>query len=186
MTMQTVGQILAGMGSKNLLARLTLRAEQRELFEIVKTNSPKRWQATRDIYRLQRKLLGHEYQAYPVDWCAIFTPIELQCWDCIRTLGGLPFCPQYPVERFFVDFGDPVRKFAIECDGKAWHDAKRDAARDEILQDVGWRVFRVTGHQCHLPDEHPQSVYAVVRELAETHYGRRYAPLETDDELGNA
>jgi len=82
------------------------------------------------------------------DWLAIFTPIEYDAWCEIRD-ANLPMWPQLPVGRFFVDFGNPVAKVALECDGKEWHDAAKDAERDEILRKMGWRVLRVTGSQCY-------------------------------------
>jgi hypothetical protein len=42
---------------------------------------------------------------------------------------ALVLYPQYPVGRYFVDFGNPVHKVAIECDGARWHSYRRDGAR---------------------------------------------------------
>jgi hypothetical protein len=82
------------------------------------------------------------------DWVRIFTPIEYDAWGEIRS-RGIPLWPQLPVGKFFVDFGNPVKRIALECDGKEFHDARRDALRDAALLDMGWRVFRVTGSQCY-------------------------------------
>lgn len=82
------------------------------------------------------------------DWARIFSPIEYDAWCEIRAYG-LPLWPQLPVGKFFADFGNPVHKVILECDGKAFHNAIDDAERDFILRRMGWRVFRVTGAQCY-------------------------------------
>lgn len=84
---------------------------------------------------------------YFVDWTLFLTPIEKRIWSLIRTYG-IPMFPQYPVGRFFLDFGDPVRKIAIECDGAKWHDPKKDKKRDTELSDLGWKVYRIQGSEC--------------------------------------
>lgn len=83
------------------------------------------------------------------DWLQIFTPIEYALWQDIRCYG-LDLWPQLPVGRFFVDFGNPVAKVAIECDGKQFHmDKAKDAARDQELEAMGWEVIRIPGWQCN-------------------------------------
>jgi len=85
---------------------------------------------------------------YEIDWTNVFTPIELGLWSDIRYVG-LVMYPQYPVDRFFVDFGNPVAKVAIECDGAAFHlDKAKDAERDRILAALGWTVHRISGRDC--------------------------------------
>lgn len=81
------------------------------------------------------------------DWLPLFTPIEMAAWSDIRE-KNIPLWPQLPVGRFFVDFGNPVVKIALECDGKEWHDERKDAERDRILGEMGWRVFRAEGWRC--------------------------------------
>lgn len=92
---------------------------------------------------------------YFVDWVSIFTPIESAMWSVIRS-QATPYYPQMPVGGYIVDFGNPLHRIAIECDGRAWHDAKRDEARDAQLGELGWRVFRFSGRAClrmpSLPD----------------------------------
>jgi len=81
------------------------------------------------------------------DWLNVFTPIERAAWSDIRCL---PFSvwPQYPVGKYFVDFAIVHKKIAIECDGAAYHDAEKDAVRDEELRKIGWAVVRVPGRDC--------------------------------------
>ena len=77
-----------------------------------------------------------------------FSPIELEAYNYIKSLCCLRVYPQYPVDRFFVDFGCPIRKIAIELDGKEFHDKDKDNKRDLILHDLGWKVFRIEGYKC--------------------------------------
>lgn len=94
-----------------------------------------------------------EYQAtgdmrqdpYFMDWD--FTPIERAVWGDIRALG-VPFLPQVPALNYFLDFGCPMLKIGIECDGKAWHSRELDKARDARLAAQGWMIFRIEGHEC--------------------------------------
>jgi hypothetical protein len=91
-----------------------------------------------------------QYGIDPYSWESlgiVMTPIESLIWGDIRS-GGLVMYPQYPVCGFFVDFGNPVIKVAIECDGKPYHDFAKDAARDRVLSQHGWKVYRITGSDC--------------------------------------
>lgn len=89
------------------------------------------------------------------DWLNLFTPIEMAAWVEIRG-AGLSMWPQFPVGRFFVDFGNPVAKIALECDGKAFHDPKKDAERDQTLNDMGWVVIRAPGWRCSRVMDSPE------------------------------
>lgn len=81
------------------------------------------------------------------------TPIEWCLWADIRACNAI-FYPQYPVGRFFVDFGNPVAKVAIECDGYEYHlDKGKDRDRDDELAALGWRVYRISGHDCCTEDD---------------------------------
>ena len=113
-----------------------------------------RWRGLRDFYSHAREQIAsagrNEWgiDPYEVDWKAVFTPIENALWHDIRA-AGLVLYPQFPVGRFFVDFGNPAAKVAIECDGAKWHiDKAKDAARDASLRAMGWSVYRVTGVCC--------------------------------------
>lgn len=84
-----------------------------------------------------------------IDWPLTFSPIEMATWGVIRSYGRAPLYPQYPVGRYFVDFGNPVVKVALECDGKEWHtDKAKDLRRDTKLRELGWKVFRIGGAEC--------------------------------------
>lgn len=76
------------------------------------------------------------------------SPIEKNLWSDIRT-ADLVLYPQWPVAGFFVDFGNPVARVAIECDGKAFHDVARDAPRQRAIEAKGWTVYRFNGWMCN-------------------------------------
>lgn len=97
-------------------------------------------------------------EPYIMDWLRLFTPIEAAVWSDIRG-QGLPFYPQLPVLNYFIDFGCPMLKIGIECDGKAWHNNERDRIRDKKLADIGWTIFRIEGHECKRQYDPPYSEY---------------------------
>ncbi len=88
---------------------------------------------------------GDPYEIW--DWVLVQTPIEAAVWSDIRS-RGLDLWPELPMGRYFLDFGNPVARVAIECDGKDFHDEKRDAQRDAELLRNGWRIWRVPGWAC--------------------------------------
>jgi very-short-patch-repair endonuclease len=115
---------------------------------------PERWRAIRRLYKaFQEGVDAGVYDwmdfrdHYIADWVGVMTPIECAIWSDIRGMS-LPLWPQLPVGRYFVDFGNPVRRVAVECDSVRWHDPERDQKRDDVLNEIGWRVIRVTGRDC--------------------------------------
>jgi hypothetical protein len=85
---------------------------------------------------------------YEIDWPMLFTPIEQALWTDIRQ-EGLVLYPQHPVAGYFVDFGHPKVRVAIECDGKEYHTNRtKDAVREQAIRAKGWTVYRFTGSQC--------------------------------------
>lgn len=114
-----------------------------------------RWQVLRDVYAYYGPMIAqypHGMNPYLVEWD--FTPIEWHVWSDIRG-GGLPFYPQYPVGRYFLDFGDPHKKIGLEADGRAFHDKAKDKKRDEDLSAQGWRIFRVAGYETLAAKHYP-------------------------------
>lgn len=80
-------------------------------------------------------------------WHLLMTPIESAVWEAIRN-RALPFWPQFPVGRFFLDFGCPMARVGVECDGAEFHDPVKDAARDAELALLGWTIYRIPGWRC--------------------------------------
>lgn len=116
------------------------------------------WQnlyALREYYDLNHaEIMAHHesggislYRAYPCDWSRILTPIEFAAWITIRAKGRLSLYPQYPVAKYYLDFGNPYLKIGLELDGKAYHDPTRDKERDINLAVMGWKIFRITGKE---------------------------------------
>jgi hypothetical protein len=111
--------------------------------------------ALRHNYRVygeavERGIVGWDDRNDPymiADWVSLFTPIEAAIWSDIRAYG-LPFWPQFPVGKYIVDFADPVRRIALECDGAAFHDAAKDRKRDDALEAMGWTTYRIPGRDC--------------------------------------
>lgn len=95
------------------------------------------------------KGMWHTPYCNGIDFTSLMTPIEMDTWIVIRCFGRFPLYPQYPVGKYFVDFGNPYFKVAVECDGKQFHqDKEKDLNRDIDLKKLGWNVYRVTGSQC--------------------------------------
>lgn len=113
-------------------------------------DTPRRWQIIREHYkRIEPYILdGQRIDPYMLGLGDKMTPIEFALWQEIR-YHGLPFYPQYPVGRRFVDFGDPVMRVAIEADGAAYHTKEKDEIRNHELKREGWRVFHVTGRDAY-------------------------------------
>lgn len=115
------------------------------------------------------------------------TPIERLMWCDIRQTGIVMY-PQFPVLNFFLDFANPVAKVAIECDGREFHDPRKDDERDARLSEIGWTVYRLTGSQIvrEYPDDElghsvPNYSELACRHIAEKHkLSGRYADERED------
>ncbi len=136
--------------------------------KIMSENLSEKFNGLREFYRLANKeiLEAGRYEwgidAYEVDWVILFTPIEKALWHDIRDCNAILY-PQYPVGRYFVDFGNPVAKVAIECDGAIYHkDKAKDSARQSEIESLGWHVYRISGRDCftEFNEETMQSGYA--------------------------
>lgn len=105
--------------------------------------------------------------AYAWEEVARMTPIEAWLWADIRAIGAVLY-PQYPVGRRFVDFGNPVAKVAIECDGAKFHqDKEADDKRQREIEALGWTVYRVTGRECRTDDN--GIAYRRIADISDAH-----------------
>lgn len=108
------------------------------------------WDRIRLAYNFMKPFFDRGEQASPYmlsfDFASLFTPIEDNVWCDIRYLG-LPLYPQFPIEKYFIDFADPFNRIAIEVDGRQWHINRidQDHKRDDKLQSKGWSVYRIPG-----------------------------------------
>lgn len=134
-----------------------------QILERVKT--PMRLVSPQDDWRKRFSDIRWNYAQYAelvrqgkASWCAndsyriaywqdLFTPIEAALWHEIRR-QNLAMWPQLPVGKYFVDFGNPELKIAIECDGEEFHDWEQDARRDREMQAMGWQLYRIPGWRC--------------------------------------
>jgi very-short-patch-repair endonuclease len=111
-----------------------------------------------DILSVSEKRRGGKISPYFLDFCNEFTPIENNSWMTIRCLG-VPLYPQLPVRNYFLDFGNPFYKIGLEIDGKEFHkDTLKDTMRDEELDSMGWRIFRITGSESNRDYIHPSDL----------------------------
>jgi hypothetical protein len=181
-----------------ILERMAVSSELEQIFAeaLESRDTPAYWHRIRDLWAvLMPKVMEGEYEPYFVDWTLIFTPIERAVWTDIRS-AGLKFHPQIPVGRRFIDFGDPVKKIGIECDGSAFHVLEKDIERDKELLEHGWTVYHLKGREClvgECPDDWDsfegrkheirqwmtQSAGGLIRAIADKHYGRKAYPYCT-------
>lgn len=102
------------------------------------------------IIEAAKKCVGRYYDAYPIQWETVLSPIELHLWYIIRCTGRVVLYPQYPVGPYFADFANPYLKIVVEVDGKEYHqDKERDNRRDAEMKANGWTVFRLTGAEVY-------------------------------------
>lgn len=152
------------------------------------------WEAAKYFYDMRRDLIlagpRNEWVIDPYEWerFITLTPIEYWLWCDIRQANVVMY-PQYPVDRFFVDFANPKAKVAIECDGAAFHtDKQKDSARDAKLEGLGWQIYRISGKACRTESDEetgePGYARLFIDGIAERHGlkrdGRRKPSDETD------
>ena len=71
------------------------------------------------------------------------TEAEQRLWYYLRSrrLGGFKFRRQVTLGRFIADFACVEARLIVEADG-GQHNDKRDAARTEYLEGLGWKILR--------------------------------------------
>ena len=77
------------------------------------------------------------------------TPIEVQLASALAA-SGVKATPQAPFGKYVLDFLVEAggERFAVEADGRGYHDPTRDARRDDELRAMGLRdVLRFTGSE---------------------------------------
>lgn len=113
-------------------------------------------EAHRDIVEAGRNEWGIDPYLWDTFGMIRMTPIEAWLWHDIRHCDAVLY-PQFPIGRHIVDFGNPVAKVAVECDGAAYHtDKAKDAKRDNELVAQGWSVYRAPGWLCRT-DTNPET-----------------------------
>jgi len=101
------------------------------------------WSLERLVYLAQRYLRNQRSDGLPP-----LTPIEERLLAALRDRSLQPEV-QYGIGRYRVDFAFPPHRLVVEADGRAWHDAVRDADRDAHLAALGWMTLRFTGSEIY-------------------------------------
>lgn len=99
------------------------------------------WSLERLVYLAERYLRNERADGLPP-----LTPIEVRLLSAMRDRSLTPNV-QFGIGRYRVDFAFPGHRLAVEADGRAWHDAERDASRDAHLETLGWKTLRFTGSE---------------------------------------
>ncbi len=80
------------------------------------------------------------------------TDAEVILWSRLRDWLDAKFRRQHPIGIYIADFACVASKLVIEVDG-ATHSTETereyDAARDNYMQQRGWRVVRIPNHQIY-------------------------------------
>ena len=101
----------------------------------------------------ERLAIRHAYSEIPDEYQGKITPyifdvklspLESMAWNSIRYFGQTcHFRPEYPIDKYFADFADPINKIVIEVDGKQFHkDKEKDSIRQKEIEALGWYVIR--------------------------------------------
>jgi very-short-patch-repair endonuclease len=101
-----------------------------------------------EIINLARQSLSAWASVYPFDWK--FNENEQSLWSSIRS-NPMVMYPEFPVFNYFVDFGNPYLRIAIEADSKKFHSKEKDAERDRKLLQINWKTFRVSYEENFTP-----------------------------------
>ena len=111
--------------------------------------------ALKQIRENYRKFWKPRCDPYAIwDWYRFLSPMEKLVWADIR-FYGLRFYPQYPAGKYYIDFADPVEKIGIEVDGQQFHqNPKKDSARQEELERMGWKIVRIGGWEVYGDDNY--------------------------------
>jgi very-short-patch-repair endonuclease len=108
-----------------------------------------RWEILREHYtrelpnilrEAERDLHMWAVPPYVFDWR--FNRNEKAVWGDIRRREAMVMYPEFPALNYFVDFGHPYLRIAIEADSRKYHERQRDIERDRRLYEIGWKVFR--------------------------------------------
>jgi len=126
-----------------------------------------KWEKIRFHYYVNQDAIEETYPeclcyAIPITKIDTFTPIEMNVYDLIKTYN-LPLLPQYPILNYFVDFGDPIKKIAIEVDSIKYHiNFKKDRVRQNEIEKEGWCFYRILCGNTYLPfDEYFKQVTGI-------------------------
>jgi len=72
---------------------------------------------------------------------------ELLWWELRKSQLGARFRRQEVIDRYIVDFACRKHRLIVEVDGDSHEDRERDARRDRVLAEQGWRTIRFWDHE---------------------------------------
>ena len=72
---------------------------------------------------------------------------EILWWELRKSQLGVRFRRQETIGGFIVDFVCRRHRLVVEVDGESHEDRERDAHRDRVLAEQGWRVVRFWDHE---------------------------------------
>jgi DNA helicase-2/ATP-dependent DNA helicase PcrA len=83
------------------------------------------------------------------EYKTVFTPIEEKLLRALEA-HQLTYEPQIRIRGYTVDFlVGTQNKVIVECDGRTYHDAYKDVARDKVLALEGYPICRFSGSDIH-------------------------------------
>jgi very-short-patch-repair endonuclease len=100
---------------------------------------------------------------------------EVLLWRALRLRpGGFKFRRQCPIDKYIIDFACIETRLVIEVDGEAHNRGdrpQRDERRDTDLQQLGFRILRVTAQDVlsHL-NSVVEGIVAACREVGPLHH----------------
>lgn len=94
-------------------------------------------------------------EQYGLPWDLSFSHAEKFAWSKLHDHPSVMLYPEYPVGKYFLDFGNPALAIAVEIDGENYHNKEADFQRDIALLRQGWIVFRVPAKELFWNAEHP-------------------------------
>jgi very-short-patch-repair endonuclease len=110
------------------------------------------------------------------------SPFEESVYELLSDVG-IKTIPQVGVAGYFIDLAVEAQEghdfiLAIECDGATYHSSKsardRDRLKDEVLKNLGWRVYRIWSVDWFKNREHEvQKLIKVIKEEQAT-YSEKY------------
>jgi very-short-patch-repair endonuclease len=93
------------------------------------------------MHQAKQNLSVWAVEPYAFNWG--FNKNEQSLWGSIRR-NLMVMYPEFPVLGWFVDFGNPFLRIAIEADSKKFHNREKDVERDRKLLQINWKTFRVS------------------------------------------
>jgi DNA helicase II / ATP-dependent DNA helicase PcrA len=121
------------------------------------------------------KYLARRFLVKQCDGLPPLTPIESWLLQAMRNESLTPQA-QFGIGRYRADFAFPSHRLIVEADGRDWHDAQRDAARDVHLEQLGWSTIRFTGSEIYR--DPPGVARQVAQALAARDVVVDYTPVE--------